>query len=102
METLKFPKIAEAIGHLLDQCNGNKAEVARLLGTNATNIFQWATGDRAPTIENLLRIAKAVGKSPGYLINDPYCLMIDSLPDNIKEYHSQRVKEDFERYCQKG
>lgn len=99
MEKVRFPKIAEAIKTLLEQNDGNRSEVGRILKTNTTNIFQWATGEREPSIENLVKIAKAVNKTPGYLMNDPYCIMIDSLPESIREYHKQRVKEDYERYC---
>lgn len=100
MENVRFPNIAKAMSQLLESCDWNKAEVARLLHTSATNVFHWATGEREPSLNNLMKIAKAVNKTPGYLIGDNYCVMMESLPQEVREYHRNRVMEDFIRYCQ--
>lgn len=66
---MKFPRIAEAVGKIVDENGGNKAAAARLLQTNATSISHWLSGERYPSSpESIAVIAKHSGKSIDWLM----------------------------------
>lgn len=45
-----------------------QADLANRLGVAVITVKKWEAGDRAPTIERLREIAKALGVKPGALL----------------------------------
>ena len=60
--------IKTKIKELLKKNNINQTELARLTGITDCTMSRYISGQRVPTIKNLVRIAKALNASTDYLL----------------------------------
>lgn len=62
MDTIdpRLQKLAEKIRALIGNSAYNQAEIARMVGVTKGTVSKWVTGDRTPTMKNLIDLADAL------------------------------------------
>ncbi|GHH52441.1 helix-turn-helix domain-containing protein [[Pseudomonas] boreopolis] len=57
----RLQSLAERLKRLIEQSEFNAAEVAREVGVDKSTVSKWMSGERTPTMKNLMDLADLLG-----------------------------------------